>query len=128
MRVRPFFWLLFTIVCASVLIFSAAIAANKTLPMHVHIHQISTSDSESALVLLHIADPEGVPIDEARIIPKAFMPSMEMGPQHINIRPLGEGLYLTSIQFSMSGDWQVDITALARGFDKTQESIQLTIL
>lgn len=128
MRVRPFFWLLLTAVCVSVLLFSATISANKTIPMHVHIHQISTPDEETALVLLHVADTEGIPIEEAHIIPDAYMPAMNMGPQSITIQALGQGLYLTRIHFSMGGSWQVDITALAKGFAKTQESIQLTVI
>ena len=128
MRIRPFFWIFLATVCTGVLVFAAAISAYKALPMRAHIEQVSTTSAESTLVRLSLTDLEGVPIDQALITPRVSMLTMQMGPQQIKVEPLGEGLYLAQIHFSMAGAWKIDIAAYADGFDAVQQSIQLMVL
>ena len=61
-------------------------------------------------------------------MPHASMPAMPMQPQHVGVRSLGQGVYLAWVDFSMAGDWKIDITARANGFAPAQQSIQLTVL
>ena len=128
MRVRPFFWLFLTAICASVLIFAATISVYKAVPMLAHIDQVSTVSAHSTVVRLHLTDSEGMPIDEASIISHTSMAAMPMGPQQAGVRSLGQGIYLAWVDFSMTGTWKIDIIARANGFASTQQSIQLTVL
>ena len=128
MRIRPFFWIFLSSVCVSLLLFAATISANKTVPMHAHIQKVSNSTVHETLVFLQLADPEGMPIDEARIVSHASMQTMYMEPQRITIKPLGQGLYLTQISFSMPGSWKIEIMATASGFDAAEQSLQLIVM
>jgi nitrogen fixation protein FixH len=127
MRVRPFFWILLASVSASILIFAATVSAYKTLPMHAHIDQVSTVSTGSTSVRLSLTDPEGMPIDRAKVTPYASMLTMPMGPQQISIEPLGRGLYQAQIHFSMAGFWKIEFVARADGFEATRQSLQLTV-
>lgn len=127
MRVRPFFWIFLATVCTGVLIFAATISAYRSVPMRAHIDQISTVATDATFVRLRLTDPEGLPIDQASIIPSAYMLEMNMGPQQASVRSLGQGVYLAQIQFSMAGAWKVDIVARADGFETMQQSIQINI-
>lgn len=127
MNVRPIFWILLAFVCAGVLLFAAGISATKVVPMRARIDQISNTSGQATSLRLALTDPEGEPIDQASIIPSVSMVAMRMGPQQIKIQPLGQGLYLTQIHFSMAGSWQITITARADGFDVVHRSIQLFV-
>lgn len=128
MRVRPFVWIMLVIACAGVLVFAANISVNKTVPLLAHIEQISTNGSGSALVRLRLTDTEGTPVDQARITPQASMPTMLMAPPSTTVQPLGHGLYLANINFSMTGAWKIDITAYADGFTKLEQSITIDVV
>lgn len=128
MRVRPFFWLLLTTVCIGVLVFAGAISIHKLVPMQAHIDQVSTASVGATSVRLHLTDSEGLPIDQARVTPHASMPAMQMPPQQINVQPLGQGVYLARISFSMAGSWKIDIIAHADGFDAVHQSIEIMVL
>lgn len=128
MRVRPFFWIFLAFVCAGILIFSASISASKAMPMQARIDQISAPAMSQTSVLLVLTDTEGEPIDQASITPDVHMPTMQMGPQQMKVKPLGQGHYLAQIRFSMAGFWQIDIIARADGFNTARQSIQLTVL
>jgi nitrogen fixation protein FixH len=128
MRVRPFFWIFLATVCAGVLIFAAAISIYRLVPMVAHIEQVSTVATNHMIVRLSLTDPEGMPIDQAQVIPRTSMPAMRMGPQQIAIQPLGHGIYLTQISFSMLGAWKIDIIARADGFAPAHRSILVNIV
>ncbi len=128
MRVRPFFWIFLATVCAGVLIFAATISVYKSIPMQAHIDQVSTVAANSTIVRLHLTDPEGMPIDQANIIPQASMLDMHMASQRTSVQSLGQGIYLAQISFSMAGAWKIDITARADGFDPIQQSILVDVL
>lgn len=128
MRIRPFFWIMLVMVCASVLIFAAHISAYKSVPLLAHIEQISTSTASSAQVRLRLTDSEGMPVDQASITPHASMLDMAMAPPLTSVRPLGQGLYLASLSLSMAGSWKIDITAHADGFAPLNQSIIVNIV
>lgn len=128
MRIRPFFWIMLVTVCASVLIFAANISVYKSVPLLAHIEQISTSTASSAQVRLRLTDSEGMPVDQARVTPRASMPDMAMAPPLISVQPLGQGIYLASLSLSMAGSWKIDITAHADGFTTLDQSIIVNIV
>ncbi|HEX7737671.1 MAG TPA: FixH family protein [Ktedonobacteraceae bacterium] len=127
MRVRPFVWIMLVATCAGVLIFAMNISLNKAVPLLAHIEQISTTGPGAALVRLRLTDSEGLPVDQARVTPQASMPNMPMEPQFTTVQPLGQGLYLTNINFSMTGSWEIDITAHADGFSTLKQSITIKV-
>jgi nitrogen fixation protein FixH len=127
MRVRPFFWVLLTIVCVGILSFAALVSVHNAVPMQARIDQVLTVAHASTLVRLHLADPEGMPIDQASVIPQVSMPAMPMGPQRTSVQALGRGVYLARISFSMSGLWNIDIIAHADGFAPARQSLQLMV-
>ena len=128
MRVRLFFWILLASVSTSVLIFAATLSNHKMLPMRAHIDQVSIATTDSTFVRLSLTDSAGLPIDQAKIIPSASMLAMPMEPQQTKVKPLGKGLYLAQIHFSMAGSWKIDLVAQADGFEAIRQSIQLTVL
>ena len=128
MRVRPFFWFLLAAVCVGVLTLSANIKVAQAIPLLAHIEQISTSTASTAEVRLRLTDAEGVPVDQARVTPRASMLEMAMAPQPTTVQPLGQGLYLASISFSMAGSWEIDIAAYADGFAVTKQSIIVNVI
>lgn len=125
MRVRPFFWAMLTVICIGILLFAEIISMHRSTPMQVHIDQVSTATFDAASIRLRLTDSEGLPIERASIIPQASMPTMLMAPQQIEIEALGQGLYMAHIRFSMTGAWQVEITAHADGFAPAQQSLAL---
>lgn len=127
MRVRPFFWILLAAVCTGVLIFAANISTHKSIPLRAQIDQVSRVTSDTTLVRLRLTDPEGVPVDEASVIPRAYMLNMHMAPQQTRVQALGQGIYLAQIAFSMAGIWKIDIIAHANGFDTMKQSVQVQV-
>jgi nitrogen fixation protein FixH len=128
MRVRPVFWMILAAACASVLIFAADISVYKSVPLQAHIEQISTSTASMAQVYLRLTDSEGMPVDQASVTPHAYMPTMQMAPPLTRVQSLGQGNYLASISFSMTGAWKIDIIAHADGFDTMKQSITVTVV
>lgn len=126
MRVRPFFWIFLATVCAGVLLFAAGVSAYEAVPLRAHIDQISRT-AGTALVRLHLTDPEGTPVDQARITPDATMPEMDMAPQQTSVQSLGQGVYVARITFSMAGAWKIDIIANADGFSTMHKSILMQV-
>ncbi|MGH2508243.1 MAG: hypothetical protein ACRDHZ_12690, partial [Ktedonobacteraceae bacterium] len=102
MRIRPFFWIILVSICVSVLIFAATISIQRSVPMQVHIDQISITAAQTTVVRLHLSDSEGLPIDQARIIPHVSMLTMLMSTPHIRVHALGQGIYLAQISFPMT--------------------------
>ncbi len=127
MRVRPFFWAMLTIICVGILLFAQTVSMHRSVPMQVHIDQISTATFAAASIRLHLTDSEGLPIEQASIVSHASMSAMRMSPTHIEIEPLGQGLYLAHIRFSMTGAWNVEIIAQAAGFASAQQSLALNL-
>lgn len=128
MRVRPVFWIMLLTVCASILIFAANTSVYKSVPLQARIEQISASTASIAQVRLRLTDSEGMPVDQANVTPRAYMPNMTMAPPLTRVQPLGQGLYLASIAFSMAGAWKIDIIARADGFDTMKQSIMLDVV
>jgi nitrogen fixation protein FixH len=119
--------MLLATICVGILAFAEVISTHNTLPMYAHIDQISASNGNLTTVRLSLTDTEGEPIDQASISSRVYMLTMQMGPQQIAIKGMGQGIYLAQIRFSMPGAWEVDFVARAAGFDENQQSIQLTV-
>lgn len=49
------------------------------------------------------------PVSNVRITLQSNMEAMDMGIDQVQARPQGNGLYLATVQFPMSGLWQVQV-------------------
>ncbi len=127
MRVRPFFWCLLALCCIGVLIFAAAVKMHDPAIMQVHIDQTSPVASGFTTLELHLTDPQGVPIEQAQVIPSAWMTNMQMATKQIRVVPLGKGNYATQLQLSMAGPWEIRIVAHANGFDDMQQTLLVQV-
>lgn len=128
MRVRPFFWGILAAACIGVLVFAAHISVHKAVPLQAHVEQVTTLLANSAQVRLRLTDSEGLPVDQASVTPQAHMLDMQMAPPLTRVQPLGQGMYLASLNFSMAGYWKIDIIARADGFDPMQQSITVNVV
>ncbi|GLV60245.1 hypothetical protein KDH_70650 [Dictyobacter sp. S3.2.2.5] len=77
---------------------------------------------------LQLTDPDGLPIDEARVIPSAHMTNMDMMALHNRVVPHGHGIYEVNLDLSMAGPWAITIQTQARGFSPQQQTLQVNVL
>ena len=127
MRVRPFFWVLLVASCIGVLIFAATIQEDVPAIMQVHVEQHSPAPVELTTVELHLADSEGLPIEQARIFSSANMTDMNMVVHQRSVRYLGEGNYAAQLQLYMVGRWVIDIRAEAVGFEALHQTLLVQV-
>ena len=127
MRVRPFFWLLLAASCIGVLIFAATIRLDIPAIMQVHVDQQPSVSVGFTTLELHLADPDGLPIEQAHVFSSADMLNMHMVPPQISIREIGQGNYIAQIQLDMMGPWRIIIGASADGFAALQQTLLVQV-
>ncbi len=127
MRVRPFFWLLLATSCIGILIFAATVQEHVPAVMQVHIDQQYPTSTGLTTVKLHLADTQGLPIEEARIFSSANMTNMDMVVHQINAKYLGQGNYAAQLQLYMAGPWAINIRAQAEGFDTLHQTLLVQV-
>jgi YtkA-like len=49
------------------------------------------------------------PVTNAHITLASNMETMDMSTDHVEAKPQGNGMYLATVQFTMSGSWQVQV-------------------
>jgi len=121
MRVRPFFWCLLAGVCVSMLIFAATTQTRSPIMMQVHLDPAHPEALEITTLELHLTNQEGMPIEQAQVVPSAWMTNMDMGMNRVSVMRLGQGNYRAQLQFSMAGPWEIRVEAQAPGFDASQQ-------
>ena len=127
MRVRPFFWGLLALSCMSVLIFAATLKTHAPAIMQVRIDQSPPVAGKLTILKLHLTDPQGVPIEQAQVIPSAWMTNMDMETKQTRVVPLGKGTYATELQLYMAGPWEIRLVAHADGFDDIQQTLLVQV-
>ena len=65
---------------------------------------------------------QGIPIEQAQVLPNARMTNMDMVTNQIHVESLGHGTYLAQLQLYMAGPWEISIEAHADGFASTDFS------
>ena len=85
MRVRPFFWFLLAFSCAGVLIFAALLHTQGPAMMQVHIDQQRPVANAFTTLELHLTISEGLPIEQAQVLPNAKMTNMSMVTNQIHV-------------------------------------------
>ena len=86
------------------------------------------ASANSTMVRVQLTDSEGTPVDRASITPRAYMLDMVMVSPPTRVQPLGQGMYLARIDFSMPGNWKIDIIAHADGFDTMKQSLSVDVV
>jgi YtkA-like len=66
------------------------------------------------------------PVTNARVTLQSDMLTMDMGTDQVDARSQGDGTYLASVQFSMSGPWQVRVIVAAPGAKAASAVFQVT--
>jgi hypothetical protein len=126
MRVRPFFWFLFCFTCLGVLIFAIIYRPQIPAVLQVHIeHQHPTVGTMN--MQLHLADPQGIPIDAAQVVSSAHMTNMEMPKPYIHVEARGHGDYIVQLSLNMVGPWAITIKAIAQGYLPQQQTYYLQV-
>src|SRR5260370_25629341 len=105
MRTGPFLGGLLALSCRSGLSLAAPWKTQAPAIMQVHIDQSPPVASKLTTLELHLTDPQGVPIEQAQVIPSAWMTNMDMETKQMRVVPLGKGNYATELQLSMAGAW-----------------------
>jgi nitrogen fixation protein FixH len=123
MRVRPFFWFLLALSCIGVLIFAALLHIQAPAVMRVQLDQQHPVASGFTTLELHLTDSQGLPIEQARVLPSARMTNMDMATNHFRVSPLGHGTYIAQLQLYMSGPWEISIKANADGFEPVAQTL-----
>lgn len=127
MRVRPIFWCFLALSCIGVLIFAAIMREHSPAVIQVHLDQQSPAATGITTLELHLADPQGLPIEQAQVSPSAKMTNMDMVTNSIRVKPLGQGNYTVQLRLYMAGPWEISIMAQADGFDPLQRTLLVQV-
>jgi hypothetical protein len=123
MRVRPFFWFLLALSCAGVLIFAASLHTQSPAVMRVQLDRQPPDASGITTLKLRLTDSQGIPIEQAQVLPMARMTNMNMATDQIRVEPLGQGNYMAQFHLYMSGPWEISIGAHADGFEPIAQTL-----
>ncbi|MGZ3612173.1 MAG: FixH family protein [Ktedonobacteraceae bacterium] len=91
---------------------SAQIQTRQTGPYQVTLHvdpnppPITRSEVLSIQILLNTSQQ---PVSNARVTLESSMETMDMGTDSTEAQSQGNGMYLATVQFSMSGPWKVQV-------------------
>ena len=127
MRVRPFFWLLLALSCASVLIFATTWRTYVPEFLQVHIPQQPRAVGFTTLEL-HLTDPEGLPIEQAQIVSDARMTNMHMITHEKCMQEVGQGNYIVQLHLYMAGPWEITVLAHASGFAPSHQTLLVRVV
>ena len=127
MRVRPLFWYLLVFTCISVLVFAATFKTHAPAIMHVHLEQQPPVSDAFTTLYLRLTDQDGLPIEQAQVLPSANMTNMEMVTHQVSVRSLGRGNYLAQLLLYMAGPWEIHIVAYADGFASLQQALFIQV-
>jgi hypothetical protein len=127
MRIRPFFWYLVALSCASVLIFAATWQTSLPALLQVHIPQQPRAVGVTT-VELHLTDPEGLPLEQARILSDARMTNMDMVTHEKRMQEVGQGNYMVQFHLYMAGPWEITVLADASGFARCRQTLLVQVV
>ncbi|HXZ03952.1 MAG TPA: FixH family protein [Ktedonobacteraceae bacterium] len=123
MRVRPFFWFFLAFSCIGVLTFAVLLHTQVPAVMQVQLDQQRPVANGFTTLELHLTDSQGLPIEQAQVLPDARMTNMSMVTNQIRVKSLGHGTYLTQFQLYMAGPWEISIEAHADGFEPITKTL-----
>ena len=128
MRIRPVFWCILALSCLGVLVFAATMHIDAPAMMQARLDSTAPDAASYTTIELHLSDSQGLPIEEAQVMPSARMTNMEMATSTILIKPRGQGTYIVQLKLYMAGPWEIDITAHADGFQALRQTLYVHVL
>lgn len=128
MRIRPFFWYLLAFVCMGVLLFAATNQTYAPAMLQVHVDQEKLTAAGITTLEVHLTDPQGIPIEEAHVLPVARMTNMDMQTSYSNVSAIGKGQYKVQLRLYMAGPWLITLRANADGFRPLEQTLQVDVL
>ncbi len=128
MRIRPFFWYFLAFVCGSVLLFAATNQTYVPAMLQVHVDQEKLTAAGITTLELHLTDPQGIPIEEAHVLPDARMTNMDMQTSYRNVSAIGKGHYKVELRLYMTGPWLITLHANADGFRPLEQTLQVDVV
>ena len=109
---------------------TAQIQTRQTGPYQVTLHvdpilpPITRSEVLSIQVLLNTSQQ---PVTNARVTLESSMETMDMGTDRTEAQSQGNGIYLATVQFSMSGPWRVQaVVSLPEGTKSFSAMFEVT--
>lgn len=127
MRVRPFFWCLLIGACISVLLLAALHRPHVPVLLQVHVDKSTLVSAGMTSVELHLTDPQGIPIEQAAVLPSAYMTNMHMQADTHFVKALGNGQYTVKLHLDMAGPWAIVIKTQADGFTPLQKVLYVDV-
>jgi len=91
--------------------------------MRVQLDQQHPVTSGVTALELRLTDSQGLPIEQAQVLPEARMTNMDMATNHFRVEPLGHGTYRAQLQLYMAGPWEINIEAHADGFEPIAQTL-----
>ncbi len=128
MRIRPFFWCLLAFVCVSVFLFAATSREHAPALLWVHVDQEKITAASLTTLDLHLTDPQGIPIEEAHVLPNARMTNMDMQASYSTVSAIGKGQYKVQLRLYMAGPWLITLRANADGFRPLEQTLQVNVV
>ncbi len=128
MRIRPVFWCILALSCLGVLVFAATIHIDAPAVMQARLDSTAPDPSSLTTIELHLSDSQGLPIEQAQVMPSARMTNMNMNTSTILVQPRGQGTYIVQLKLYMAGPWEIDITAHADGFEASRQTLYVQVL
>jgi nitrogen fixation protein FixH len=127
MRTRPVFWYILALACFGVLVFAATVRIYTPAVMQVRLDSTAPHAASFTTIELHLSDSEGLPIEQAQVMPSAHMTNMEMSTNTILVQPRGPGTYIVQLKLYMAGPWEIDISAHADGFVDSRQTLLVQV-
>lgn len=127
MRVRPIFWWLFTATCISVLLLAVLYRPHVPVTLQVHVDRHTLVSAGMTSLDLQLTDPQGIPIEQAVVVPSAYMTNMDMKANTHIVNTLGGGRYAVKLHLDMAGPCAIVIQAQADGFAPQQKVLYVEV-
>ena len=126
MRVRPFFWGFFAVVCLGVLAWAVLIPRQAPAELSIHLINAPSLETTTSLLVAVTNADEGT-LDRAHLVSQAWMPTMHMSVPLIFTTPEGQGLYLVQLCLSMAGPWIIAVSLWANGSAPLRQTLQVQV-
>lgn len=128
MRIRPIFWGILVLSCLGVLLFAATFQTSVPAIMRAFVASKAPDAASFTTVELHLSDSQGLPIEQARVMPSAHMTNMNMTTSAIQVQSRGQGIYIVQLKLYMAGPWEIDLSAFAAGFTMSRQTLFVQVL
>jgi len=96
-------------------ILSTTVARNSAFNMAIAFDPSPPRMSSKTRFRLTLTDLSSAPVGDAKVGVALVMPLMDMGKNEFSMQPAGQGVYEGTAQFTMSGEWEVMVSAAAGG-------------